>query len=120
MELCVPLANALSASTDVLLIHAREALATFRNEIDEAVRVAPSDIPRLREPVRQARMCRAVLRAVRDFDPNVVHIQEGQLWFNFLTLPFLRHRTLVMTIHDPVTHTGDRSSATTPQWIWEV
>ena len=71
---------------------------------------------RLRQPLRQLRQCLAIVRKIRDFEPDVVHFQQGHLWFNF-AIPALKRYPLVMTIHDPRRHPGDSESKKTPQWI---
>jgi glycosyltransferase involved in cell wall biosynthesis len=48
----------------------------------------------------------------------VIHYQQGHLWFNF-ALPFLRRYPLVVTIHDPRHHAGDRDSQRTPQRVMD-
>jgi glycosyltransferase involved in cell wall biosynthesis len=50
----------------------------------------------------------------------VIHLQNGHLWFN-ITLPLLKRYPLVITIHDPKRHLGDRESGKTPwlKMIWD-
>jgi glycosyltransferase involved in cell wall biosynthesis len=57
-----------------------------------------------------------LLQQIRIFDPDVIHLQKGHLWFN-LTLPLLKRYPLVTTIHDPRHHVGDRESQKAPQMI---
>ena len=59
-----------------------------------------------------------LLRQLRRFRPDVVHFQQGHMWFN-LALPLLRAYPLVVTIHDPRYHVGDRDSQRTPQWLMD-
>ena len=61
-------------------------------------------------------MIHRILRQIRGFDPDVIHLQVGHLWFN-LALPLLRRYPLVITIHDPRHHRGDRECRLTPQFI---
>src|SRR5947209_8781226 len=56
-----------------------------------------------------------LLRGLRAFAPDVVHLQQGHLWFN-LALPMLR-RPLVITVHDARQHPGDRGARNTPQAV---
>ena len=48
-----------------------------RDEIDPAVRFIPYRKPRLRDTRRQVRTCSALVRRIRDADPDVVHLQQG-------------------------------------------
>jgi glycosyltransferase involved in cell wall biosynthesis len=48
----------------------------------------------------------------------VIHLQQGHLWFN-LALPLFGKKPLVLTIHDPRYHVGDRESQKTPQIIMD-
>ena len=112
-EVCVPIANALSGSTQVMLLLARRELERMREPVAAGVRLVPFDKPRLRQPLRQASMCRFLLGRLRSFAPDVVHLQQGHLWFNF-ALPLLPDAPLVVTIHDHTPHPGDRGSRKTP------
>jgi len=58
-------------------------------------------------------------RHVSEFKPDVMHLQAGHLWFN-LALPVFRKYPLVLTVHDPRRHMGDKDSAKTPDWIWNL
>jgi glycosyltransferase involved in cell wall biosynthesis len=118
-ELCVPMANALAARADVALLMPGPVLEPFRADLSRAVHLETLAKPRLRQPLRQARMCRSLLRALDRFGPDVVHLQQGHLWFN-LSLPLLRGPGLVVTIHDVEHHPGDRASQRTPQRILEL
>lgn len=114
-EVCVAIANALSRTADVSLM-LPDRLAAGREDLEPAVQLDSFVLPRLREPLRQARMCAGILRALGRFQPDVVHLQSGHLWFN-LVLPFLRGRPLVVTVHDVVAHPGDRASEKTPRAV---
>jgi glycosyltransferase involved in cell wall biosynthesis len=50
---------------------------------------------------------------------TLVHFQHGHLWFN-LALPLLNRYPLVLTIHDPRHHLGDRNAHKTPQMIMDL
>lgn len=114
-EYCVRLANGLAGEADVLLMLPQDA-AVYRDRLERAVRFAPFHQPRLRQPARQLWSIVGMLRRIRHFDPDVVHIQAGHLWFN-LALPLLRRRyPTVLTIHDVQRHVGDRAS-NVPDWF---
>ena len=112
-EVCVPIARALAEHDDVLLALPRRELEPVEGDIGPAVAVRAFHKPRLRQPLHQLRMCRRVLGAVRAFGPDLVHLQQGHLWFN-LALPLLRPLPLVVTIHDHRPHPGDRGGRKTP------
>ncbi len=86
--------------------------------VDSQVDFRPFDKPRLRHPVRQLLRMRWILRQIRDFRPDVIHLQSGHLWFN-MALPLLKRYALVVTVHDPRHHLGDRGQQNTPQRVMD-
>jgi glycosyltransferase involved in cell wall biosynthesis len=116
-ETCVPLANALARSAEVCLVLPQRERDLCHVRLDDSIRFVPFDKPRLREPLRQVKLIRTLVREIRRFEPDVIDVHQGHLWFN-LVLPHL-HRLypVVMTVHDPVAHAGDRGGAKTPQLI---
>jgi glycosyltransferase involved in cell wall biosynthesis len=114
-EVCLAMANALSRSTEVALL-LPERLAGFARELEPGVHFDAFPLPRLRQPVRQARMCAQIVRSLRRWQPDVVHLQSGHLWFN-LTLGVVRGPPLVVTVHDVLAHPGDRASGRTPRSV---
>ncbi|MBI4787670.1 MAG: glycosyltransferase family 4 protein [Chloroflexi bacterium] len=114
-EYCIRLASALSRDAEVLLLLPESQSAPFVSRLDRAVTFRPFDKPRLRQPLAQMRAIRTILRYIREFDPDVVHFQHWHLWFD-LALPLLKY-PLVLTIHDPTHHVGDRGAEKTPQAI---
>ena len=103
---------------DVLLLLPRDEAKEHQSDLDPAVRFCPFDKPRLRQPARQFLVAARVLRQIRRFRPDVVHFQHGHMWFN-LAMPLLRSYPVVMTIHDPRHHAGDRDSRRTPQFLMD-
>jgi glycosyltransferase involved in cell wall biosynthesis len=61
-------------------------------------------------------MIAGLLRSIASFGPDVIHLQAGHQWFN-LALPLLRRYPLVITVHDPTFHVGDKDSQKGPWWI---
>lgn len=108
--------EALAEDHDLLLVLPASEDNGVNEIVDPRVSVYFFPIARLRQPFRQMRLCLAIIRKVREFGPDVVHFQQGHLWFNF-ALPALRRYPLVMTIHDPRRHPGDSESKKTPQWV---
>jgi glycosyltransferase involved in cell wall biosynthesis len=72
--------------------------------------------PRLRQALLQLFTVTELVRRIKAFKPDVVHVQQGHLWFN-LALPFLMRYPLVMTAHDVMPHPGDQGARNTPQMI---
>lgn len=115
-DYCVRLAGGLASMADVLLI-APVGLATpYASALDARVARCLFDKPRLRQPFRQLHVGSQLLRRIRAFDPDIVHLQQGHLWFNGF-LPLLRSYPLVVTVHDPRHHLGDQGERRTPQRV---
>lgn len=116
-ELSATVANGVARQAEVRLClpepEARDATPYLR----EARSLVPFPKPRLRQPAAQARTCVRLVRDLRAWRPDVVHLQQGQLYFN-LALGGLR-RPLVVTVHDATCHPGDRLSRKTPQWAMD-
>lgn len=112
-EYCLRLVDALSHEASVCLLAPRP-WASQLHQVDKSVSFQPFDKPRYRQPLRQLQAIFRILGAIKRFNPDVIHIQHGHLWFN-LVLPLLRRYPLVFTIHDPRHHVGDKSSQKTPQ-----
>jgi glycosyltransferase involved in cell wall biosynthesis len=115
-EYCVRLASALRQRADVLLLLPQQLADPHLSILDTGVNFQPFDKPRLRQPGRQIRVGVNLLRHLNAFDPDVLHLQQGHLWFNGF-LPLLRRRPLVLTVHDPRHHLGDQGGRHTPQAI---
>jgi glycosyltransferase involved in cell wall biosynthesis len=115
-EYCVQMANGLARSADVMLVLPHDRVGAHLERLTDSVTFRGFAKPRLRQPLRQLRMIRDLLTTIRRFDPDVIHLQGGHLWFN-LALPFLRRYPLVVTAHDPRHHVGDRDSQKIPQPI---
>ncbi len=117
-EYSVRLANALSQATDVYLFLPEQEAASFLEGLSPSVNFYPFRGPRLRQAVQQIVLARRLLHDIRRLNPDVIHFQQGHFWFN-LALPFLKPYPIVLTIHDPRYHLGDRESQKTPQAIMD-
>ena len=118
-EYCVQHVNGLSAAGEVVLIMPDELFDPYREILNVDVQLRTFSKARLRQPIKQLRTLRWILKQVDEFQPDVVHFQLGHLWFNFV-LPILRRRyPIVFTVHDPRQHLGDRGSKNTPQWVMD-
>ena len=113
-EYCLRLASALADHTEVHLFLPKSA-AAYPNLLDERVTLHSFEKPRLRQVGAQLKLAFGLLREIRALKPDIVHLQQGHLWFNAV-LRFLR-LPLVVTVHDPTHHLNDKSSQKTPQWV---
>ena len=115
-EYCIQQANGLAGECDLMLMLPEEDAREYQPLLDPAVQYRPFKKPRLRQPLRQFAAITALMKQIRRFRPDVIHFQNGHLWFNF-ALPWLKSYPLVMTIHNPRHHVGDHTSRKTPQSI---
>lgn len=118
-EASVRLASGLAGQvTSVDLILPARTVQPHLHLLHENVHLHVFPKPRLRQALSQVRTMVRILRLIRRIDPDVIHFQKGHLWFN-LTLPLLARYPLVVSIHDPRHHTGDKGSRNTPQAIFD-
>lgn len=113
-EYCMRLASALSAMADVALLLPRQLAGPHMSALDPQVNFEPFEKPRLRQAGRQLRVSFDLMNRLKTFDPDVIHVQQGHLWFNPF-LPLLWRYPLVLTVHDPRQHLGDHGGRKTPQ-----
>src|SRR5690242_11381700 len=118
-EYCVPLANGLAGRAQVSLFLTDTGVDHWQRFVDPAVDARPFTKPRLRQARRQAAPVLRMVREIRRLDPDVVHVQAGQMWLN-LGLPLLRRYPLVVTIHEARHHVGDLDSQRTPQALKDL
>jgi glycosyltransferase involved in cell wall biosynthesis len=119
-EYCIRLASGIAdADTQVLLLLSREEAKPYRHLLNRDVELCEFSKPRMREPLKQISMVLSLVRRIRAYKPDVIHLQLGHMWFNLLGLPLLRDIPLVLTVHDSLIHVGDAASAKTPQWIYD-
>jgi glycosyltransferase involved in cell wall biosynthesis len=115
-EYCMRLANALSPYAEVLLLMPERVVRPYAAKLDGRVRLFSYPSPRLRQPLRQLRTMRTVMREIRAFSPDVIHYQGFHLWFD-LALAVWRQYPLVFTVHDFRAHPGDKLTEKTPFWL---
>lgn len=111
--------NALVDEHEVLLVTPRPEEGGAKYPIRPEVEHFAFDKPRLRQPLRQLASVRELLRRIDAFQPDVVHFQQGHLWFNFVLKRLRQKYPLVITVHDPRHHAGDTVSKKTPQWVMD-
>jgi len=110
--------NEMVPEHEVLLLLPQNQMEGAESLLDPRVRYCGFHRPRYRQPLRQLATIFRILREIRRFQPDIVHYQNGHLFFN-LFLPLLRHYPMVITIHDPRQHLGDKESLKTPQWLMD-
>ncbi|MEO8268586.1 MAG: glycosyltransferase family 4 protein [Aureliella sp.] len=110
--------NEMANHAEVLLLLTEQTSREYLSLLDPRVRFKPFHKPRLRQPARQVVNALKLLRAIHSFAPDVVHVQNGHMYFN-MVMPLLRKFPLVMTIHDVRQHLGDSESGRTPQRIMD-
>jgi starch synthase len=110
--------NEMVPEHDVLLLLPKNQMEGAEKLLNPRIDYIGFHRPRYRQPFKQLLTIRQILRAIRQFRPDVVHYQNGHLFFNGF-LPFLRKYPMVITIHDPRQHLGDKESLKTPQWLMD-
>ena len=120
-EYCIRLASGIAenADTRVLLLICKEEADPYLHLLNPSVERRVFDKPRIRQIFKQFRMVIDLVRQIRAFKPDVIHLQLGHLWFNLLGLPLLRRFPLVLTVHDSLIHVGDAATGKTPQWVYD-
>lgn len=108
MEYSVRLASGIAQDVSVLLLLPENEAKPYMYLLKNGVEIRPFDKPRLRQPLQQAKMMGHLVRTIRDFKPDVVHLQSGHPWFSF-ALSMLGDIPLVVTVHDPLRHVGESS-----------
>jgi glycosyltransferase involved in cell wall biosynthesis len=121
-EYCLRLAGGIASDgdTSVLCLLPRDEASPYLHLCSEAVDLRLFDKPRIRQPLKQLKLIIRLVRQIRAFNPDVIHLQLGHFWFNLFALPFLRKYPLVLTVHDSLIHVGDRATAKTPQWVYDL
>lgn len=118
-EYSLRLTRALSEDVAVGLWLTRWQSDPHLHELGSDVDFRPFTKPRMREPVKQVALMRRLVGELRSFRPDVLHLQQGYLWFNPL-LQFIHDIPLVVTVHDPKPHAGDKPSMKTPQSVARI
>src|ERR1700761_3712762 len=121
-EYCARLASGIADAKDtkLVLFLSRDEATPYLHLVSESVERRIFEKPRMRQVFKQLKMVISLVRQIRAFNPDVIHLQLGHMWFNLLALPFLRKYPLVLTVHDSLIHVGDKSTAKTPQWVYDL
>lgn len=106
MEYSVRLASGVAQGASVLLLLPEGEANPYIHLVNCRVKTDLFNKPRLRQPLQQAQMLGRLVRAIKEFKPDVIHLQSGHPWFSF-ALPLLGRSPLVLTVHDPSRHFGE-------------
>ena len=119
-EYCVRLASGIAQDQDtsILLFLPNREAEPYLHLLSNSVGLRSFDLPRGRQALQQVQMVIRLVRQIRDFNPDVLHLQLGHFWFNW-ALPLLGDCPLVMTVHDASRHPGDAETRKTPQWVYD-
>jgi glycosyltransferase involved in cell wall biosynthesis len=120
-EYCVRLASGIAQNenTSVVCFLLTEEAKPYLYLLNPSVDLRLYEKPRMRQVFKQIKTVLSLVKQIRAFKPDVIHLQLGHFWFNLLGLPLLRGIPLVLTVHDSVIHVGDAFSAKTPQWVYD-
>lgn len=106
----IQLANALSKNgMTVQLIMEDKRIQDYLNSKEKTLKYYIYNQPRLYN-IKSIFLIYRLFKQIRSFNPDVIHIQGGYLWFSFL-LPLLhiKNYSLVTTFHDPKPHLGEKN-----------
>jgi glycosyltransferase involved in cell wall biosynthesis len=118
-EYSVRLASALAEHASVLLLLPEGLADPFVDYLDKRVTYRTFPRVRLRQPWGQIRRNRWLIQQIRSFGADVLHLQQGSMWFN-VGLLFEHRFPVVLTVHDPHQHIGDQLSRKTPYFFWKL
>ena len=104
-EYCIRLTSGLAREAEVCLLLPHKLANPHGKILDKPVQSVTFHKPRLRQAFQQLRTVYHLIQQIKAFEPDVIHIQHGHLWFN-LALPFLRRYPLVFTISRSQTPCG--------------
>ncbi|MBN3906407.1 MAG: glycosyltransferase family 4 protein [Nostoc sp. NMS1] len=103
----IELANSLTKYVNLTLIHPQNLSDICGNAFDPSIRVISFKKPRIRDP-RNLFSMNAMMRIIKDIQPDVLHVQEtNDPWYDW-TLLLNKMPPLVTTIHDVFRHPGDK------------
>jgi glycosyltransferase involved in cell wall biosynthesis len=118
-EYSVRLASALAEHSSVLLLLPEGLADPFLADLNKRVTYKTFPRARFRQPLSQMRRNRWLIRQIRSFGADLLHLQQGSMWFN-VSLQFEHRLPVVLTVHDPRPHIGDKLSSKTPYCFWKL
>lgn len=100
LEYTIELSEALAELVDIELMLPANIAERFKNVINRNLNLYPFYYPRMRYPTNMV-MVYQILKRIFRTNPDIVHIQRGNPWFNF-AIPFLNRYCIVSTIHNVI------------------
>ena len=103
----IQLANALSKTETVMLVLPKNIPNEYIDTIDNKMNLYWLGKAKRRwyHPTSLF-VLRKLIKDIKQFQPDVIHLQAGGGVVDLFTLPFLRKYPLVSTVHDPKLHVG--------------
>lgn len=117
-EYCIRLTSGMAPSAQVALLLPDHLAEPYLDKLDPAIRFHPFHKPRLRQPIAQLKTVYKIIQTIKKFNPDVIHLQQGQLWLN-PALFLLKRYPLIITVHDARHHIGDKGAHNTPQAVYD-
>lgn len=115
----IALANGLVDYVDLTIIQQEKNSIACQNVLDPRIKVLKFKKPSMRNPGNILSM-REMMRLIREVEPDVLHVQEtNDIWY-LLTLLFNKMPPLVTTIHDVVSHPGDRDGVFASEYTRQI
>ncbi len=108
-EYTIELANGLANYVDLTLIQPEKIAKKSKDNLDSRICLRSFEKPRIRDP-RNLFSMQAMMRIIREIQPDVMHVQETNDYWYDLTLLLNKMPPLVTTIHDVFRHPGDRDN----------
>lgn len=108
-EYSVSLARALAKDNQVLLLISDKNFIAEVGDYDILNNIPNLEyvvVPHKKSIVTIMRNVFLIINSIKAFSPDVIHCQEQIKDYLMLSLPFIRRYPFVLTIHDPVLHSG--------------
>lgn len=100
IDYTIELTEALSKVEDVVLMIPDHHKERFNEVIDSSLNVQSFHTPRIRH-LSNFSMIFKIIKRIKQFAPDIIHIQKGHPWLNF-ALFLLKRYCLITTIHDVI------------------
>jgi glycosyltransferase involved in cell wall biosynthesis len=109
-------ATAVASGADLLALMPRAFVASRSPPSSPNLTICPVDWPPRHRNPRNPAFVLTLLRIIRRYKPDIIHVlQEKNVWLNLL-MPFLGNVPVVTTVHDVEYHPGDTTSQNVPCW----
>lgn len=121
IDYTIQLANALSKREEVMIILLNNSqLEEYIENIDKNVNICLTwKILSPRWHPKNLLIPTDIIRKIRQFNPDIIHIQNGDL-LSILILPFLKKCSVITTFHDVHFHPGNESLMNRFIRLWSI